>query len=387
MKSVACTCAILFGLLMPNANAQGMPTIENNVANLIRKGEYTTAIQLLENNFDLYQKDPEGHSEIFNWLASLYYAHNQWDRFIALYNNHVWEAGEDSTLLSAARLYRQYQQHINVVSSEWTTYSTGLGAQTPRIKVKINGKKYRFWVDTGAGLSVVTDKVARKCGLKQYVPGNATATTATGNAVSISFAVIDSLKGAGLDVKNHPCLVLRKNDLKFKILGITVVKINGIIGWNLLQELAVDIDFKEEKIRFALPQNTPVKDPNFFWMDVPTVNTTSEKNENTDFFIDTGASESGLYADILNKVDTSKAIRKKITLGSAGGTKTIDTYVLPEVKLKIGDQVLTLVNTAVHPELHNNSTFLRYGVIGTRELNNFLLHFSLKEGEFRLIPR
>lgn len=388
MKLLSWKYCLLTTLLLHvfcRAQSQEYPTIEKHIASIIREGHYDEAIKVLEENFDRYRKDTS-HVELFNWLADLYLLKKDWNKFISLYNGHLYSAGEDTTVLNAARFFRSYQESITVKpGNNWIKYKKGPGG-TPKILMRINGKKCRFWVDTGAGLSVVSSKLAKKCRLKQSLPGKGRAMSATGHAVGIRYGMIDSLNGAGLSIQNHACLVLDKKDLRFlKILGIPLIKIDGIIGWNLLQELSVDIDFPAKKIRFTPAPAQPVRDNNFFWIGQP-MTTAASNNIPLLFFLDTGASQSGLYETIYQVADTSQALHKKIRMASAGGAYNVKTLVFPAFKLTAGGQTLTLENVAVGPKMSDDKMFTQYGVIGVKEMKDYILHFSLKEGVFKITP-
>src|SRR5689334_7257667 len=93
--------ALVFSLV---ARSQTYPTIEKHIASLIEAGDYDDAIKILEENFDRYRQDTS-NTEIFSWLADLYLLKKDWNKFIALYEGHVYSPGEDTTVLNAARFF------------------------------------------------------------------------------------------------------------------------------------------------------------------------------------------------------------------------------------------------------------------------------------------
>lgn len=366
------------------AGAQEYPTVEKHIAALIRQGYYADATNVLEQNIDQYKNDTS-KAEYFNWLSELYLHQKQWDKYITLYSDYHFAPGEDSTVLSGARFFRQYPETIKVIPRKTIVQFKPSQSGTPMIEMWVNGKKYRFWVDTGAGLTVVSSKLAKKCKIKTATPGNATARAATGNQVGLTLGVIESLDGAGIFAKNHPCLVIDKNALRIKTGRFKKLKIDGILGWNMLQELDVTINYPEKTIQFLQPKNESIQsDRNFFWMGQPLVNVTSEKNEPLLFFIDTGASAAGVYETFYSKTDTSTAIQQTIGIGSVGGIVKYKTLVFPEIKLTVGGQTLLMKNVPTEPKHDNTGEFAQHGVIGTKEIKNYILHFNMKEGLFEL---
>ena len=73
---------------------------------------------------------------------------------------------------------------------------------------------------------------------------------ATGNIVNTIPGLIDSLSIDGLKIYNHHCMIFDSKNLEFRIQGISLLKIDGIIGWNLLQEL--DVEFPQKIINLGI---------------------------------------------------------------------------------------------------------------------------------------
>lgn len=351
----------------------------------IEQGEYAKAIKVLEKNLDNIKSDTT-LTEQFNWLANLYLLNNNWQGMVNMYKGYEFAPGEDTSLLSAARFYLENEKQEIIVGGDnlkpipFKPSKTG----TPMIEVTINGKKYRFWLDTGAGLTVLSSDVAKKCGIKQLRQTGGNATAATGNKVSIDYGLITDLQAGNVSVKNHPCLVLQKKDLEFRIAGIRIIKIDGIIGWNFLQEMGVSIDFVNKWIQFEPPLDTPKGEVNFFWMEQPYFKCTLNGNVNSIFFIDTGASISGIYSSIYSKVDTTGATYKTIGIGSAGGKIKMQSLILPGLTLKIKTRELFMKNLNSEPLIHNKGYFVPDGVLGVKELQPYVLRFNLKQGYFEV---
>ncbi|HYG49839.1 MAG TPA: retropepsin-like aspartic protease [Flavobacteriales bacterium] len=357
-----------------------------NPQSYIEQGEYDKAINALEKKLDKLRTDT-AYAEEFDWLVNLYRMNNDWERLVDLYKGYKFLSGKDTSLLSAARFYHANSRQEMVIDGDnlkpirFKPSKSG----TPVIEVLINGKKYRFWVDTGAGLTVISSEVAKKCGIKQLLQKGGHALAATGNKVSIDFGLIDDLKAGNVWVKNHPCLILDKKDLEFRLFGIRLIKIDGIIGWNFLQEMGVCIDFVNQWIQFEPSLNKPQGEVNFFWMDQPYFKCTLNEKVNSIFFIDTGASTSGIYSSIYSKVDTSGSVYKTIGIGSAGGKIKIKSLVLPALTMKIKTREIFLKNLATDPTLRSKRNhFVPDGVLGIKDLKPYVLRFNLRAGNFEV---
>jgi clan AA aspartic protease (TIGR02281 family) len=377
-------CALLLLAFAPlrDLYSQNYPA---NAQTYIEQGQYTDAVEVLEKNLAQLKSDT-ALVEQFNWLANLYLLQNNWQGMVNMYKGYHFSPGEDTSLLSAARFYlANSKQEMSVDENNLKAIPFKPSKSgTPMIDVVINGKKYRFWVDTGAGLTVVSSEVAKKCGVKQLSQKGGNATAATGMQVSIDYGLIDNLQAGNINVKNHPCLVLDKKDLEFRLLGIRIVKIDGIIGWNFLQELGVSIDFVNRWIQFEPSQGKPGSDVNFFWMEQPYVKCVLNGKVNSIFFIDTGANTSGIYTSIYAKVDTSGSKYKTIGIGSAGGKIKMRSLTLPKLDVKIKTREIFMKNVTTEPAFEAKGYFVPDGVLGIKDLKLYVLRFDLKQGNFEV---
>jgi hypothetical protein len=352
------------------------------VENAIMNGNYNAAINFLEANIPALKKDT-AYAHMLDCLGNLYLLNNEWEKIYQLYNDHYFEPGDDSTLLTMSRFLRDKpRMTLDAGKGTLLKFKSSISG-TPIIKVVINGKVFHFWVDSGAGMSVLTASVAKKCGVKQYAGVNATA--ATGNVIDIGYGLIDSLRTGNLRIKDLPCLVLSDKQLEFRLAGIKIVDIDGIIGWNVLQELSVSIDHKLKMISFDPSLGKPKPGNNLCWMSVPLLFCTDTLNTMNPFLytFDTGANNSAVYPSFYRRTDTTGAIHKTMTLGSAGGTKKIHTLAFPRLVLMAGGQKLVMHDVSTDPSLQEGF-MAPEGVLGNKELNKYILHYDLRGGVFEL---
>ncbi|MGE7999687.1 retropepsin-like aspartic protease [Lysinibacillus sp. NPDC093190] len=83
---------------------------------------------------------------------------------------------------------------------------------SPTIDVMINGSKKSFWLDTGAGMTVISNALVSDCNInivkdEEFEVGNS-----TNQNFSTDLAIIDSIVIQGLTILKQPILVLA-NDL------------------------------------------------------------------------------------------------------------------------------------------------------------------------------
>ena len=348
---------------------------------MIRKGEYDEAIKYLEPYAGMLKTDTSW-SELLDCLGELYLLQNEWQKTYDLYHDHIFQKEEDSTLLALSRVYRSAPRlNIPAFPSQNIAFQPSISG-TPVIEVKVNGKVFHFWVDTGAGMSVLTTSTAKKCGVKILGNGG-NAMAATGITIPTSYAMIDSLRIGQMQVQHLPCLILQNKQLEFRLLGIRIVKIDGIIGWNLLQELSVTFRQDTHQIVFAMPGEKKNGRQDVFWMGVPLFTCTDSTGTPLLFTFDSGANISAVYPQYFPKGDTLHAKEKKVTLGSAGGKRTIRSLTFPRIVLNAGGQKIVLKKTGTDPAL-SQGLLSPDGVLGINVLSKYNFHFDLRGGVFEL---
>ena len=348
----------------------------------IRKGQYQKAIEILESVPAGVRADSINREQN-EWLENLYLLEKQWKKIIALHQQ-PGVTREDSTVLTMARLFSRFPaERITCTGPPAPIPFKPSITKTPMISVWVQGRKYTFWVDTGAGLTVISSKVAEKCNVSMSANRDASTTAATGKKLSIGYGVIDSLRFGPVRVFNHNCLVMDHKQLEVKVAGITITKIDGIIGWNLLQELAVTIHRHPNTILFAPSEGPATGNPNFIWMSYPLVTCTDSTGKPLLFGIDTGASSSSLHVPILSKTDTTLAVHKNKFLGSAGGNIKITLLTFPRVVIFSQGEKIVFSNIFVTPD-NLTGIFAPDGVFGWKELIRYTVSFDFRKGVFRL---
>jgi len=257
---------------------------------------------------------------------------------------------------------------------------------TPEIEVEVNGVKKRFLIDTGAGLTVLSSDFAEACGVKSAGGETAKAGTATDVKVSIRPAVINKMSVGGLTYRNHPCIIIDKRDLEIKLLGfIKILKIDGIIGWNAVQQLDLTLDYRNKKVRIEKPVPSAAGlERNFFWLGYPVVKTAAVSGRPLFFGLDTGANRTSASDPILAKIDTSGMITKKVRIGGAGGKiESRMSREIPEMAVITGGNRLTF--EGVRCDNSNfGSFFILDGILGSDAAKNGIMRLDFANGRFEL---
>ncbi len=129
----------------------------------------------------------------------------------------------------------------NFTAEHNITWSGGL----PLIEVVIDSKKYKFLFDTGAP-TIIPKHLVEKLNLKS-IEQNVIMHDAAGGESQKNIYTLPSMHIGDVEFVNFTVMT----DDFSKIFPISCLGFDGIIGYNLLQNLYVKIDFHNSKIIFS----------------------------------------------------------------------------------------------------------------------------------------
>ena len=213
------------------------------------------------------------------------------------------------------------------------------------MQVKIHDKTYRFLLDTGAGLSVISSSLAEQLAIHPIDSNRLSAFTATGS-VQTSPAVIPELKAGPVIFYNQPALIIDSAQLEFRLFEIiTLYKIDGILGWPILAGMDIEIDKRNKKLTIRKPTGRTVSESNLFQINgIPTAVFHDATGNELLFNLDTGANHSLLRPDFLKVYPDMSFTSNKKHLWGVGGYQAMETK---EIKS------FTIYSYATHIEFRN----------------------------------
>jgi len=266
-------------------------------------------------------------ADILKWHYT--YA-NRWDRLVEMDSQLPAGLDQDNSI-EFVKAFQQAPAEVYHYPDQPCLIPTELSISgSPVIEVTINGHKQNFWIDTGAELTVISSDIAETCGIAPLHEKDTMIGTSTDINVGTRPAVIRELKIGDLTVANHPVWIIAKKDLEIKLFKvIKIIKIDGIIGWNLIQNFHLEIDYQNLTTTIKKPEPTEVAERNFHFVCVPFVSMTDTLGNPFNFFLDTGAGSTSLYQPEIAKIDVSDAKTSKAIIGGAGGTQRIKQSVIP----------------------------------------------------------
>ncbi|HEX2268137.1 MAG TPA: aspartyl protease family protein [Pyrinomonadaceae bacterium] len=277
----------------------------------------------------------------------------------------------------------------------------------PVLDVRVNGQKQplRFVLDTGSGMSVISEETAKKLGIKAVARGGLARAVGGGGRFEIVYGYINSLEIGQVKVENVPVYIRKFFDDN--------VPVDGYLGLSVVSKFLTSIDYGVRRMSL-LRQNqselvepwtvrrpegfqalAPVS-PNDGSVEVPLRTTSSgflsgevgldgfEKPVN--FIIDTAAS----ITVVSEKLSQEEALLELLqpsrmrVFGAAGVTEDVKLLQLP--KLSLGLTTLERINAAVLDMEPVNETagFTQSGILGGNFLRHFRVYFDFARGAMRL---
>ena len=305
--------------------------------------------------------------------------------------------------------YLGRQGSLYVPSGETrTTVSFEATDNRPVLEVRVNGQRQplRFVLDTGSGMSVISEETAKKLGLKPVARGGLARAVGGGGRFEIVYGYINSLDIGAVRIENVPVYIRRFFD--------DAVHVDGYLGLSVVSKFLTSIDYGARRMAL-LRQNqtdtvetwTMVRRPEVYQslspaspgegtVEVPLRTTSSgflsgevglegfEKTVN--FIIDTAASITVVSEKLSQQeqlLDLLQPSRMRV-FGAAGVTEDVKLLQLP--RLSLGLTKLERINAAVLDMEPVNETagFTQSGILGGNFLRHFRVYFDFARGAMRL---
>ena len=286
-----------------------------------------------------------------------------------------------------------------------TTLSFEHSSGRPIVQVRVNGSRVplRFVLDTGSGMSVLSEKTARRLGIKPVARGGMARGVGGGGRFEIVYAFLSSLDVGDVRISNVPIYIRQ--------IYASGIEVDGYIGLSVISKYIATVDYGEKTFTLSrgrgsdeeisilsgikVQRNGPTT-PQAEHFDIPLRFTSSgflsgevrligiEKPLN--FIIDTGADIS-VVSDALFKAEDFDSIARGTRIpiyGAAGITYSVMTLFLPRVS--VGAHVREGVEAAVLDlePINETSGFDQVGILGSNFLRHFRVVFDFQKSVMRL---
>ncbi|MEO7539355.1 MAG: aspartyl protease family protein [Pyrinomonadaceae bacterium] len=273
-----------------------------------------------------------------------------------------------------------------------TTVPFDLVGDRPVVNIRINGKAepLRFVLDTGSGISVLSEDTAKRLKIKPITKGGYARGLGGDGRFPIVYGFIRQVELGDIKLKSVPVYIRKfHNDAQ---------NVDGYIGLSLISKFLATIDYGaktfsltrksedtrsfNDRIGTALPLR--LTSSGFLSGEVELEGMESSLN----FIVDTGASVSVISESVAKSdaVSPFLNVEKLRVIGSAGITDAASTFSLP--RLTFGTHTRRdIMAVALDLDLINEASgFEQSGILGGNFLKSYRLTFDFKNSKVIFVP-
>ncbi len=260
------------------------------------------------------------------------------------------------------------------------------------VRLKKNGESLRFVLDTGSGMTVLSENTAERLGINKITKGGEARALGGDGKFNIVYGFLNNVHIGDVQIKNVPIYIRKFHNSKNDI--------DGYIGLSVISKFITTIDYGSKT--FSLTQNEEFnKRPIQSEQDATTVplRLTSSgflsgqvKLEGFEmalnFIVDTGASVSVISEELANSQEMQgNVLDQKIdVIGAAGITENVPLFLLPTVSFG-GYSRTSLRAIALNLALINEASgFEQAGILGGNFLMNYRLTFDFEKSKVTFEP-
>jgi tetratricopeptide (TPR) repeat protein len=265
----------------------------------------------------------------------------------------------------------------------------------PKIGVKVNGRYSRnFILDTGCSMTVLSRSLAEKCGVSPFVTVTPGIKKESQNykidVADRTFAILDSLQIGDDTLYNLPVLILDDSKMSFKILGITLYRLEGAVGLPVMKHFVMTVHYPKKEITFELPdQNGRTADERnlTLFQNQAFVHLAINHVSGFNFFIDSGTPLSTITKSATAFLDSRQVVFKK---PREADIKHVDIQVkvladmVPEKICLGGYQTAGFPLAVVERNFGNEPVIAEHGMIAQDFLRHFVVRYDFPNRVFEL---
>ena len=296
-------------------------------------------------------------------LFQILYWQNKWSEIKRLNLDKNLLIDEDYRSISIR--YEKLNQNYNFLSDFASIPMKLSSSGSPTIDVKINGIYKTFWFDTGALISIISEETAELCNIKMEDDLTVKVKASTGKCTESRMCTVPSLEFGNFKVYDQIMIIIATENLILKHPKTNeIVKIDGIIGWDLIKDMNVIIDYKNEKIEIRKPKKLSCEDRNMFCSAYPIIKILNDENKPIYFGLDTGANKCSLGETFSINKENIKF--QTSFIGGVGGYKEKEVKTVGNLKIRIKNEEFVLKDRNISMDLETvGEFFIMDGIIGS----------------------
>ncbi|MGH9821598.1 MAG: aspartyl protease family protein [Pyrinomonadaceae bacterium] len=294
-------------------------------------------------------------------------------------------------LIDFLRYLGQRDSLYVTAGADSTSVPISVVGNRPIIKLHVNDNErpLNFVLDTGSGISVISNRTAELLKLKPVARGGYAKGIGGDGKFEIIYGFLRQVGIGDVKVRNIPVYIREFHN--------TSEDIDGYIGLSLISKFLTTLDYGN--LTFDLrKKNTIAEQSGVETLSLPLRLTSSGflsgevQLEGIDsplnFIVDTGASVSVISDDIagMDKVSHFAQEEKLRVIGSAGITEDVPTFLLPRVSFGTHSR-RSITAIALDLDLINEASgFQQSGILGGNFLRNYKLTFDFKNSKVTFVP-
>lgn len=353
---------------------------------LITEGQECLGAESLK---DLYSEsqEPSLRSICAKILFELYFTKTEWLQLETL--GLLDDQSIDISNRLIAKACSQYEKTTFSFLNEQICIPMKLSLSgSPTIDIMINGKKRCFWLDTGAGMTVISNSLVKDCDINIKKVEELEVGNSTNQKFSTDLAIIDSIVIQSLTILNQPTLVLANELLMIQNPKTKeIMKIDGIIGWDIIQHMFLEIDYGRKQVIIQKPvrKSKEGMENNLFFCGYPIIKVKGKNQVPLYFGLDTGANKTHFGQSLLSKIDDLKIKKSMIFFGGLGDVKERELDGIESLIVYLNEnQSISLHN--VSEMLTNLATFFKLdGVFGSDIAKDGVMVIDYTNRKFELV--
>ena len=238
-------------------------------------------------------------------------------------------------------------------------------------EARINGNPVKITFDTGAGVNVITDSLARAYGL-EFLDADVAATGVESSAGR--YAIAKELSLGNIKVNDVPFYVIdirSHNDEADKYIDV----LEFIVGSELMLQLKdVTLDFSTKEIQVPAAASPSNVRPNMCFSSQMNLVTQAQVNGQPQMMkLDSGDAGFGrlnkFYFDANKEYLTTNCKSDTVRMAGVGGVWSVLCYKLPDATLTLGGNSVTVPMLDVQTEQHGN--YMEEDNLGIRSMMLF----------------
>ncbi|HLM62059.1 MAG TPA: retropepsin-like aspartic protease, partial [Pyrinomonadaceae bacterium] len=259
-----------------------------------------------------------------------------------------------------------------------------------QIRLQKTGEPLNFVLDTGSGISVISEETAQRLKIKPVSRGGLARGIGGGGKFEIVYGFLPSIYIGDVKIKSVP-IYIRKFHAQNE-------RVDGYIGLSLISKFLTTIDYgdatftlvNQASIKKETTENKTVSLPlrltssGFLSGEVELEGMTMPLN----FIVDTGASVSVISDVLASSKEISPFIKteRMRVIGAAGVTEDVPSFLLPRISFGTHSrQSITAVALDLNL-INETSGFEQAGILGGNFLKNYRLTFDFQNSKVIFVP-